>query len=134
MDEIIILPVIFIMVMGILVVPFITPVLCLIYLVSAMKGWFPPSKMPVSFFVVLAGFVVTVGFWLINPGTGEIQYIVDQPLITLLPQLILLGLALLELMRHQLEFWKKLLAGCTVVMSCTALYWMAIAAVMSAAV
>ncbi len=134
MTEILIGPIIFIMVTGILLVPFATPLACAGWIFGNLSGRVAVLKAPISFFLALYGLVLTVGIWFVNPSREAIEAVAGAPVPALGIPLLILLLALFEQYRLSLpRFWKR--AGwISSALAGVALYWMALAATMSAAV
>ena len=132
--EIFIFPILFIMITGVLVVPFVTPVACAGWLVGSLLGKVPIFKTPVTFLLALYGVALTVGIWFMNPGIALIEAVANSPVAALgIPGLVM-ALSLLEQRRISPSvFWKRT-GRVSSVLAGLALYWMALAATMSAAV
>ena len=132
--EIFIFPILFIMITGVLVVPFVTPVACAGWLVGSLLGKVPIFKTPVTFLLALYGVGLTVGIWFMNPGIALIEAVANSPVAALgIPGLVM-ALSLLEQRRiSPTVFWKRT-GQVSSVLAGLALYWMALAATMSAAV
>ena len=132
--EVFLWPIIFIMVAGILVVPFATPASCVGWIWGNFMGRVRLIQAPVSFFLCIYGLGLTVGIWFINPSREAINAVVDSPVSALgIPGLVMV-LALMEQRRLALpRFWGRM-GLCSSILAGLALYWMALAATMSAAV
>ena len=81
--EIFIFPILFIMITGVLVVPFVTPVACAGWLVGSLLGKVPIFKTPVTFLLALYGVGLTVGIWFMNPGIALIEAVANSPVAAL---------------------------------------------------
>ena len=133
MIELLALPILFIMLTGFLLVPWLTPLSAVILLFHIIRNHKYPQAL-CSCLLCCYGLISSVGIWFVNPATADINKITDQPQFMLLPQLVVLLFACREQFLLGVAEHRKLPVYGTLVLSATALYWMAIAAVMSAAV
>ena len=132
--EYLVIPLFAVMALGLLIVPFATPLISAVWIFHVCLGRLPLLKTPITFLLMLFGLGITVGVWFVNPDIETIDKVVNRPLTTLgLPCLALLP-AFFEVKRAKLTpKWRK--AGYSgIFLSALALYWMALSASLSAMV
>ncbi|MGI9282040.1 MAG: hypothetical protein ACR2PX_20750 [Endozoicomonas sp.] len=131
MNDLIALPFILIMLTGFLVIPWLTPISALAFLAFSIRSG-DHRQTPASLLLSIYGLVSSIGIWF-TEGMVTIDYIAENPQFFLLPPVVLLMLAIKE-QRKLKKTRKRKLKYFSLTLSSLALYWITLAAVMSASV
>ncbi len=133
MIDFLIWPLIFIMLSGFLIVAWLAPLSAGLAL-AGMFLKYPLETIKFSVLLCLYGLVTTVVIWFTD-DMSAMSWVANNPLYSLVPQLVVLGLALVEQSRLKAtNFIMKLGMVIALVLSSLGLYWVTLAAVMSASI